>query len=419
MILKNASILQDNGNILKQDIEIANNKISKIENTINGSNEIDLQGKLIMPGLIDVHVHLREPGFEDKETIQSGSLAAAKGGFTTICAMPNTNPAVDTSETLKQINKIIENDAIVNVHQFAAITKGLTSDELVDIKGMDALAYSNDGKGIQSTSTMYKAMKELKKYNKILIAHTEDEDILFDGVMHEGIRNKELGLPGILSAVESAQIARDLLLAKETGVAYHICHVSSTESVEMIRTAKQMGVDVTAEVSPHHLLMNEHDVLEDNSIFKMNLPLRAKEDQEALLEALIDGTIDMIATDHAPHTREEKQGGFIGTPFGIIGSELAFPLLYTHLVLEDQLTLNDLKRFLCINPSKRFDLESSDVKVGSVANLAILDLDKEDAVTLDKLGSKSSNTPFMNEKLKGFCAMTIVNGKIVWQGENI
>lgn len=419
MILKNASILQDNGTILKQDIEITNTIITKIQDTIIGNNEIDLQSKLIMPGLIDVHVHLREPGFEDKETIQSGSLAAAKGGFTTICAMPNTNPPVDTIETLKQINEIIKRDAIVNVHQFAAITKGLTSDELVDIEGMDALAYSNDGKGIQSSSTMYKAMKELKKHNKILIAHTEDEDILFDGVMHEGTRNKELGLPGILSAVESAQIARDLLLAKETGVAYHICHVSSAESVEMIRTAKQMGVDVTAEVSPHHLLMNEHDVLEDNSIFKMNPPLRAKEDQEALLEALIDGTIDMIATDHAPHTKEEKDGGFIGTPFGIIGSELAFPLLYTKLVLEDKLTLNDLKRFLCINPTKRFEIESSNLQVGSIANLAIFDLDKEEAVTLDKLGSKSSNTPFMNEKLQGFCAITIVNGKIVWQGDNI
>ena len=419
MILKNARILQDDGTLLKQDIEINNTKITKIQNKLNGTNQIDLKGKLLMPGLIDVHVHLRQPGFENKETIKTGSLAAAKGGFTTICAMPNTNPAVDSLETLKKVNQIIKEDAIVNVHQFAAITKGLTSDVLVDIKEMDALAYSNDGKGIQRSSIMLKAMRKLKKNDKILIAHTEDEDILFEGVMHEGIRNKELNLPGILSAVESAQIARDLLLAKETGVKYHICHVSSSESIEMIRVAKKMGVDVTAEVTPHHLLMNEHDVCENDSIYKMNPPLRAEEDQKALLKALLDGTIDMIATDHAPHTSKEKEGGFIGTPFGIIGSELAFPLLYTHLVLNNKLTLNDLERFLCINPTKRFDIENSEIKVNSLANLAVFDLDTEDIVTEKKLGSKSSNTPFMNSKLKGFCAMTIVNGSIVWQGENI
>lgn len=419
MILKNASILQDDGTLLIQDIEIEKNSIKTINTSIRGNHEIDLKGKLVMPGLIDVHVHLREPGFEDKETIQTGSLAAAMGGFTTICAMPNTNPAVDTKETLDLINTIIQQDAIVNVHQFAAITKDLVSDELVDIEGMDALAYSNDGKGIQTSSTMLKAMRELKKYNKILIAHTEDEDILFDGVMHEGKRNKELGLPGILSAVESAQIARDLVLAYETGVKYHVCHVSSKESVAMIRFAKSMGVDVTCEVTPHHLLMNEDDVLEDRSIFKMNPPLRSKEDQEALLEGLLDGSIDMIATDHAPHTDKEKDSSFIDSPFGIIGSELAFPLLYTKLVLENKLSLNDLKQALCINPATRFEIESSDVKENSIANLAVFDLDREATVTREKLGSKASNTPFMNTALKGFCAMTIVKGQIVWQGDNV
>lgn len=419
MILKNASILQEDGTLLIQDIQIENNKIKTIANSISGKNEIDLKGKLLMPGLVDVHVHLREPGFEDKETIKTGSLAAAMGGFTTICAMPNTKPSVDNKETLDKIKTIIKEDALVQVHQLSAITKNLESDELVDIENMNALAYSNDGKGIQSTSTMLKAMRELKKNNKILIAHTEDESILYGGVMHEGKRNIDLKLPGILSAVESAQIARDLVLAHETGVKYHVCHLSSKESVAMIRFAKTMGVDVSCEVTPHHLLMNENDVLEDNSIYKMNPPLRSKKDQEALLQGLLDGTIDMIATDHAPHTDEEKKAGFVNSPFGIIGSELAFPLLYTKLVLKNKLTLKKLKETLSTNPTTRFGIHGNDIKENSRADLAIFDLESEETVTRNKLGSKSSNTPFMDTSLKGFCVMTIVNGKIVWQGDNL
>ncbi len=419
MILKNCMIIQDNGELLKQDIEITDGIISSISDVISGSELIDLCGKLLMPGLIDVHVHLREPGYESKETIKSGSLAGAMGGFTTICAMPNTNPVVDTGETLDKINSIIKKDALVHVHQFAAITQGLTSDDLVDIEGMDAIGYSNDGRGIQSSATMLKAMRALKKHNKILIAHTEDDDILFSGVMHEGIRNKELGLPGILSAVESSQIARDLVLAHESKVKYHVCHVSSKESVAMIGFAKQIGVDVSCEVSPHHLLLNEMDVLSDDSVHKMNPPLRSLEDQNALLEGLKSGAIDMIATDHAPHTEEEKKGGFMNTPFGIIGLELAFPLLYTKLVLEDKLSLKDLKQFMVLNPKERFELKGSDILVGSPADLAVFDLDTERIVSKSLLGSKSSNTPFMGEALKGFCVMTLVDGKIVYQGEQI
>lgn len=419
MILKNALIIQEDGRLLKQDIEIKSQIITKVQKTINGSNQIDLKGKLVMPGLIDVHVHLREPGFEDKETIKSGSLAAAKGGFTTICAMPNTNPTVDSLATFNEVNNIIKNDALVNVYQFAAITKGLVSDELVDIEGIDALGYSNDGKGIQSSATMLNAMRALKRFNKILIAHTEDEELLFDGVMHEGKRNKELGLPGILSEVESSQVARDLMLAYKTKVKYHICHVSSKESVAIIKFAKAMGVDVSAEVTPHHLLLNEMDILENNSMYKMNPPLRSKADQRALLAALKDGTIDMIASDHAPHTALEKAGGFIGTSFGIIGSELAFPLLYTHLVLKNKLSLKDLKEFLHINPSKRFKLPSTKIKENQIANLAVFDLEKEEIVNKSHLGSKASNTPFMHAKLKGFCVLTIVKGKIIWKRDKL
>lgn len=415
MILKNALMIQSNGSLLKKDIKILNKKIVKIADKLYGDHEIDLQGKLVMPGLVDVHVHLREPGFTDKETIKTGTLAAAMGGYTTVCAMPNTNPPVDSIETLNQIKLIIEKDALVNVYQYAAITKGLTSNELVDIKGMDAFAYSNDGKGIQSSATMLEAMRELKKYNKILVAHTEDEELVFGGVMHEGERNKELGLPGMLSVVESAQIARDLALAYQTKVKYHICHVSSKESLEMIKFAKDRGVDVSCEVSAHHLLLNEHDIVSDDAVYKMHPPLRSREDQKALLKGIQNGTIDMIASDHAPHTDEEKSRGFLGSPFGIIGSELTFPLLYTKLVLTNKLTLQDLVELMCVQPAQRFNLPTTEIVEGNTANLSVFDLETEESVTKNKLGSKSSNTPFMNEKLKGFCTMTLVNGAIVWQ----
>lgn len=415
MILKNARYLDETGKIIENDIEIKNKRIVRIAKDLSGDEIIDLESKFLMPGLIDVHVHLREPGYEDKETIKSGSLAAARGGFTRICAMPNTNPVIDSVEKLREVEKIIEKDACVKVHQIAAIHKDLTSSELVDIKAMDAIAYSNDGKGVQSSDDMYWAMKELRKHNKMLIAHTEDESLLFDGVMHEGIKNKELGLKGIMSAVESVQLARDILLANETGVAYHICHVSTKESVELIRMAHRLNIDVSAEVTAHHLLLSEMDVLEDDAVYKMNPPLRGLEDQRALLSAVQDRSIAIIASDHAPHTKEEKSHGFNGSPFGIIGSELTFPLLYTHLVLENKLTLFDLQELMSINPAKRFNFENSFIKEGMLADLAVFDLKSRRKSCLDDLASKSQNTPFLNQELQGYCDMTLVDGKIVWR----
>ncbi|CAM3678368.1 dihydroorotase [Erysipelothrix urinaevulpis] len=415
MILKNANILSKEGHLQQTDLKIEAGIITEISTELSGEDEIDLQGQLLLPGLIDVHVHLREPGFEHKETIKTGSEAAMRGGFTKIMAMPNTSPSVDNKETLDKINDIIKRDAKIHVHQIAAITKDLVSDELVDIKAMGAIAYSNDGKGVQRSSTMLEAMRELAKNDKILIAHTEDEDILNEGVMHEGLRNQELGLPGILSSVESSQIARDLVLAHQTGAKYHVCHVSTKESVAMIRFAKQMGVDVTCEVTPHHLVLNEWDVLENDSKYKMNPPLRSRDDQASLLEGLLDGTIDMIATDHAPHAQNEKQGGFIDTPFGIIGSEIAFPLLYTKMVKTNQLSLLDLYETMYRKPSERFGFETTGITVGAKADLAVFDLDTAETFGPDHIASKSSNTPFLNEVLQGYCTMTFVKGERVWQ----
>lgn len=414
LILSNGKKIVTGNEMENVDIAIEDGIIAEIGSDLEGDKIIDLDGKLIMPGLIDVHVHLREPGFTDKETIKTGSRAAARGGFTTICAMPNTNPIPDTVDKMNDINNIIKSDAIVNVHQYAPITINLRSNELVDMEAMNAFAYTNDGVGVQTSGTMYEAMKEAARINKPIVAHTEDESLLYGGVMHEGIRNKELGLPGILGITESSQIARDILIAKETGCHYHVCHVSSKESVEAIRFGKSLGVNVTAEVAPHHLILNEMDIPKDDANYKMNPPLRSIEDQQALITGLIDGTLDIIATDHAPHTIEDKQSGFIGSPFGITGSEIAFPLIYTRFVKTKIITLSQVQDWMSLKPAKIFNLTGSEIKVGQTADLAVFDLDSEYIVNEKEFESKSINTPFIGTKVQGMCVLTLVGGKIVW-----
>ncbi len=413
-ILKNGKRITAGNTLETIDIAIENGVITAIGTDLSGENEIDLAGGLITPGLVDVHVHFREPGFTDKETIATGSRAAARGGYTTVCAMPNTNPVPDTKERYKELEALIAKDAVINVHHYAPITKGLKSDELVDMAAINAFAYTNDGVGVQTAGVMYQAMKEAARLNKPIVAHTEDDSLLYGGVMHEGIKNKELGLPGIMGIVESSQIARDILIAKETGVHYHVCHVSSKESVEAIRHGKQQGVKVTAEVSPHHLILNEMAIPEDDATYKMNPPLRGEADQKALIAALRDGTIDFIATDHAPHTEAEKANGFVGSPFGIVGIETAFALLYTHFVKTGQFTLEFLVERMSTLPADVFQLTTSDLTVGSVADLAVFDL--ETAYTIDKADylSKSSNTPFNGETVYGMCQLTLHQGTIVW-----
>lgn len=426
--IKNAMTLSENGQVVPTEIILDKGIIHSIgigqelspAKDMQISDLIDAKGALMTPGLIDVHVHLREPGFSDKETIKTGTMAAARGGFTTVCAMPNVNPVPDTVENLMEIQAKIKTNAVIHVLQYAPITTGLKSNQLTNQQALlaaGAFAFTNDGVGVQTAGTMYIAMKEAAKNNTTIVAHTEDDSLLFDGVMHEGVRNKELGLPGILSVTEASQIARDVLLSEATGAHYHVCHVSTKESVRVIRDAKRAGINVTAEVSPHHLLLSEEDIPSDTSIYKMNPPLRSKKDQEALILGLLDGTINMIATDHAPHTKEEKSGGMIGSPFGITGSETAFSLLYTFLVEPGIVTLYQLVNWLTIKPATVFGLNTGVLKVGYPADIALFDLNNTEAILAKDFLSKATNTPFIGWKVRGTTMMTIVDGKVVYKKE--
>jgi len=419
-LIKNGQIITKRNETTPAEIWIEEGKIKAIGTGFPEAefDEVfDAQGQLITPGLVDVHVHLREPGFTYKETIEAGTKAAARGGFTTVCAMPNLDPVPDTAEKLKQVYDIIKRDAVVKVLQYAPITENLRSEELVDQEALineGAFAFTNDGVGVQTAGTMYLAMKEAAKNNKALVAHTEDESLLFGGVMHAGEKAEELGLPGILSVTESSQIARDLLLAEATGVHYHVCHVSTKESVRVIRDAKKAGIHVTAEVSPHHLILIDEDIPEDFGFWKMNPPLRGKADREALIEGLLDGTIDCIATDHAPHGLEEKSQSFLQSPFGIVGSETAFQLVYTHFVETGKFTLEQVIDWMAVKPAAIFGLEAGTLTIGASADLAVYDIAHSAVIDKKDFLSKGENTPFVGWEIKGETLMTFVNGKLVW-----
>lgn len=423
-LIKNGQINTRKNETTPAEIWIENGKIKAIGEGFSEAefDEVfDAKGQLITPGLVDVHVHLREPGFTYKETIAAGTKAAARGGFTTVCAMPNLNPVPDTPEKLKQVYDLIKRDAVVKVLQYAPITENLRSEVLVDQEAMikaGAFAFTNDGVGVQTAGTMYQAMKEAAKNNKALVAHTEDESLLFGGVMHAGDKAKELGLPGILSVTESSQIARDLLLAEATGVHYHVCHVSTKESVRVIRDAKKAGIHVTAEVSPHHLILIDEDIPEDFGFWKMNPPLRGKEDREALIEGLLDGTIDCIATDHAPHGLEEKSKSFLESPFGIVGSETAFQLIYTHFVETNRFTLEQVINWMATKPAEIFQLGVGTLTVGAPADVAVFDIEHSSTIDKKDFLSKGENTPFVGWNVKGETLGTFVDGKLAWhQGE--
>ncbi|EMF0090180.1 dihydroorotase [Enterococcus hirae] len=419
-LIKNGQINTRKNETTPAEIWIDNGKIKAIGEGFSEAefDEVfDAKGQLITPGLVDVHVHLREPGFTYKETIAAGTKAAARGGFTTVCAMPNLNPVPDTPEKLEQVYDLIKRDAVVKVLQYAPITENLRSEVLVDQEAMikaGAFAFTNDGVGVQTAGTMYQAMKEAAKNNKALVAHTEDESLLFGGVMHAGDKAKELGLPGILSVTESSQIARDLLLAEATGVHYHVCHVSTKESVRVIRDAKKAGIHVTAEVSPHHLILIDEDIPEDFGFWKMNPPLRGKEDREALIEGLLDGTIDCIATDHAPHGLEEKSKSFLESPFGIVGSETAFQLIYTHFVETNRFTLEQVINWMATKPAEIFQLEVGTLTVGAPADVAIFDIEHSSTIDKKDFLSKGENTPFIGWNVKGETLGTFVDGKLAW-----
>jgi len=422
ILLKNTNQLLASGNLEACEILIEENKIKKIATTIqeNVDKTINLHGKIVLPGFVDVHIHLREPGGEYKETIYTGTKAAARGGYTTVCAMPNTNPVPDSVENVNALLDKIEKDAQVRVLPYASITKGLKGEELTNIKELRELgvfAFTDDGVGIQTADFMLTAMKHASEVGASIVAHCEDNSIVYGGVVHDGEVSKRLKLPGIPSLSESVQIARDVLLAEATGCHYHVCHVSTKESVRVIRDAKAAGINVTAEVTPHHLLLNEDDIKANDANWKMNPPLRSKEDQEALIEGLIDGTIDFIATDHAPHSAEEKAKGMLDAPFGIVGLETAFSLLYTYLVKTKKVTLNQLIDWLTIKPCKTFNLPYGELKENSVADITVVNLDKESRINKDSFLSKGKNTPFDNWEVTGEPILTIAEGRIAYINE--
>ena len=420
--IKNVQMLTEQGDLEFTSITVEEGIITEIgEGMPQGQGVIqviDGGGNFLSPGFVDVHTHLREPGFEHKETIATGSAAAARGGFTTICAMPNTKPVPDSVENMQLINSLIKDSAVIRVLPYGSLTKDISGEVRTDmekLKENGAVAFSDDGVGIQLASTMYEQMKEAARLNAVVVAHCEDNSLIYDGVMHEGKRNKELGLPGIPSICESVQIARDVLLAEATGARYHVCHVSTKESVRAVRDAKAAGIKVTAEVCPHHLLLEEMDIPSDDANWKMNPPLRAKDDQDCLHAALLDGTIDCIATDHAPHTVEEKCCGMVGAPFGIVGFETAFPLLYTNFVKTGKWTLQQLVDWMAAKPAEIFDLPYGKIEVGACADFTIIDLEKEMTVDAEGFISKGRNTPFNGWAAQGWPVMTIFEGKIVYQ----
>ena len=370
----------------------------------------DDENIVVFPGFCDVHVHFREPGFSYKETIASGSMAAAHGGYTAVCTMPNLNPVPDSKDNLKQQLDIIERDAVIDVYPYGAITKGEKGAELSDMEDIanDVIAFSDDGRGVQTEEMMRAAMLKAKSLGKMIVAHCEVNDLLNGGYIHDGEYAKSHGHAGICSASEYEQIARDIRLAKETGCAYHVCHISTKESVELIRKAKADGVDITCETAPHYLVLDDSDLQEDGR-WKMNPPLRGRMDRLALIEGIKDGTIDMIATDHAPHSAEEKAKGLKGSPFGIVGIETAFSILYTKLVLNGVISLDKLLNLLSGNPRKRFGIPYS--------GCTVWDLNASWEVTPDALLSQGKSTPFMGEKVFGKNLYTVCRDKTVYRAD--
>ena len=363
----------------------------------------------VFPGFCDVHVHFREPGFSYKETMKTGTLAAARGGCTAACTMPNLNPVPDSIENLKAQTDIIERDAIINVYPYGSITVGQKGEILSDLDGMKdgCIAFSDDGRGVQSESLMRMAMEKAKSLGKMIVAHCEVNDLLHGGYIHDGEYARAHGHKGICSESEYMQVKRDIRLVKETGVAYHVCHISAKETVEAIRKAKAEGVNITCETGPHYLIMDDSQLREEGR-FKMNPPLRSAADREALIEGIKDGTIDMIATDHAPHSVEEKSKGLSGSAFGIVGIETAFPWLYTELVKKNVITLEKLIELMVINPRKRFGIPMGN-------DFSVWDLSKEYTVDPEQFLSKGRATPLAGEKLFGENLMTVKDGQIVYK----
>lgn len=388
---------------------------SKFNYDSSRCEEIDCSGLTAFPGFVDVHVHLREPGFSYKETIKTGSMAGAAGGYTAIGAMPNLSPVPDCTESLDIQLKLIEKDAAIRVLPYGSITAGEKGEKLSDMEGMakSVIAFSDDGKGVQDEGMMRAAMEMAKSLGKIIAAHCEDETLLFGGCIHDGEYARAHGIPGISSESEWRQIERDIRLSADTGCAYHVCHVSTKESVALIRDAKKSGVDITCETAPHYLVFNDTQ-LKDLGSFRMNPPIRSEDDRLALIGGILDGTVDMIATDHAPHSSEEKSRGLRGSLNGIVGLETAFPVLYTKLVKTGVISLEKLIELMHFNPCRRFGINMG-IKPGQAAGIAVYDLEKSYAVNPEEFQSMGRSTPFAGMEVTGRCLMTVCGDKIPWR----
>ena len=381
---------------------------------------VDLGGRHVIPGLVDVHVHLREPGFSQKETIASGTAAAARGGYTTVCSMPNLNPAPDAPDTLRAQAEIIRRDAVVRVVPYGCITMGQRgAGELVDFAALapDVVGFSDDGRGVQSDELMEEAMRRAAKAGRPVVAHCEVDDLLRGGYIHDGEYCRAHGHKGICSESEWKQVERDIALAEKTGCQYHVCHVSTKESVELVRRAKARGVRVSCETAPHYLLLCDEDLQEDGR-FKMNPPLRDQADQDALIEGLLDGTIDMLVTDHAPHSHEEKAKGLEKSAMGVVGLETSFAASYTHLVKKGILPLEKLVELMHTSPMRRFGC-GTELAIGQPADLTVFNLSESYVVEPEQFLSMGRATPFAGVTLTGVCKMTMIDGKIVWKEETL
>ena len=421
-LLQNAQILSLGGVFRASDVLLSGGRIVSIGDRISchaDAVSIDLHKAVLFPGFVDVHVHLREPGFSYKETIRTGTLAAAHGGFAHVAAMPNLDPVPDCAAALAVQRAIIEKDALVHVHPYGAISVGEKGERLADLEGLapGVIAFSDDGRGVQSESLMREAMMQCRRLGKILAAHCEDNSLLHGGYIHDGAYARAHGHRGICSESEWGPIARDLRLAKETGCAYHVCHVSTKESVALIRAAKRRGVDVTCETAPHYLTFTDEDLQEDGR-FKMNPPLRAREDRDALIEGLLDGTIDMLVTDHAPHSREEKARGLEKSAMGVVGLETSFAASYTALVQTGILPLGKLVDLMHGAPMRRFGC-GTELAEGQPADLTAFDLTKTYTVDPETFLTMGRATPFAGCALTGVCKLTMIGGEPVWKEETL
>ena len=421
-LLQNAQILSSGGVFRAADVLLSGGRIVSIGDRIScpaDAVSIDLHKAVLFPGFVDVHVHLREPGFSYKETIRTGTLAAAHGGFAHVAAMPNLDPVPDCAAALAVQRAIIEKDALVHVHPYGAISVGEKGERLADLDGLapGVIAFSDDGRGVQSESLMREAMMQCRRLGKILAAHCEDNSLLHGGYIHDGAYARAHGHRGICSESEWGPIARDLRLAEETGCAYHVCHVSTKESVALIRAAKRRGVDVTCETAPHYLTFTDEDLQEDGR-FKMNPPLRAREDRDALIEGLLDGTIDMLVTDHAPHSREEKARGLEKSAMGVVGLETSFAASYTALVQTGILPLEKLVDLMHGAPMRRFGC-GTELAEGQPADLTAFDLTKTYTVDPEMFLTMGRATPFAGRALTGVCKLTMIGGEPVWKEETL